>query len=256
MYNCRKGGLHISKVFRNYVLSLALRLVLLTAALCLYFTNSGLLGFSAMPRWDIGGGFLFAVWVVLAVGMVFRIVPNFRVTIGARKHYACSYSAAAMGKNGLFDDSGARKRLHKGALVSAVAWVVFNAALFTIQHLHGRLTQAAAVVLMLFYAVCDIVCILFFCPFRVFIMRNRCCAVCRIHNWDYIMICTPLILFPSVFSFSLLALSIAVLLRWEIALRKNPHFFIEETNENLRCERCDERLCMVRGGRAVGGNDK
>jgi hypothetical protein len=29
-------------------------------------------------------------------------------------------------------------------------------------------------------------------------------------------------------------------------LRKNPHFFMAETNENLRCSKCEDRLCLVR----------
>ena len=59
------------------------------------------------------------------------------------------------------------------------------------------------------------------------------------------MICTPLITFPGIYSYSLLLLSVAVMIRWEIALRKNPQYFMAETNEKLRCEQCDDKLCLV-----------
>ena len=44
----------------------------------------------------------------------------------------------------------------------------------------------------LFYGVCDMICILFFCPFQSWFLKNKCCCTCRIYNWDYAMMFTPL----------------------------------------------------------------
>jgi hypothetical protein len=142
----------------------------------------------------------------------------------------------------------------KGALLSAIAWIVGNAAVFLVLKLLRLFTSETMVLLLLVYTVCDVICILFFCPFQRFFLKNRCCTVCRIYNWDSIMITTPLILFPSPYSVSLVLLSLAVLLRWELAYDKNPHFFFEETNGNLACQSCTDRLCTVRkplGGRGT-----
>ena len=255
-----KGSAEISKMFRRHVIILVFRVLLLAASVYMYLSSNEKQGFNAMLRRGFSGVLLYAIWAVLVIGMLFRLIPNKRVAIGARKHYARSYQAApataaapavpatpathaANKESG--DAAAKRNRLHKGALVSALAWIAFNAAVFAALYISDMLTPAAAVVLMLVYAVCDIVCILFFCPFQAFFMRNRCCAQCRIHNWDYLMICTPLVLFPSIYSYSLLLTSAAVVIRWEIALRKNPHYFMAETNENLRCEQCDDKLCLV-----------
>jgi hypothetical protein len=176
--------------------------------------------------------------------MLYRIIPNKRIAIGARKHYACSYNAAPFRENAVITRT-MRKRLNKNVLLCAVIWILFNIILFFILSLCGILTSAAVIIIVLAYAVLDVVFIIFFCPFKLLFMRNKCCVVCRIYNWDYFMMCTPMILFPCVYSLSLLASSIAALLVWEISVYKNPHFFIEETNKNLCCKNCKERLCLL-----------
>ena len=50
------------------------------------------------------------------------------------------------------------------------------------------------------YGVCDIICILFFCPFQTWFMKNRCCTTCRIYNWDFAMLCTPFLLIPGFYN--------------------------------------------------------
>jgi len=219
------------------------RSLLLAAAVFLYFADREMLDFTAAFRGGFKGGFLLVVWVFLAVSMVFRIFPNRRIAMGARKHFSCSYDASPSATDGVVFTPAMRKSLNKGAFLSGLAWVLLNAAVYLALSALDMLSPAALVVLLLAYSVCDMVCILFFCPFRVFFMRNRCCVVCRIYNWDCFMICTPMVIFPSVFSLSLLLISVAVLLRWEIALRRNPEFFVEECNENLSCEKCRDKPC-------------
>ena len=240
------GGIPISKKYLRHVWTLVFLVLALAAALCLYFTDMEGLDFTTMSRKGIGRVFLCAVWAALVAVMLSRLVPNRRITMGARKHYSCSYRAAPLAEEVERRSPAIRKRLNRGAVVSALAWALFNTAVFLAQSVLGVLTPPAAVVVMLAYAVCGMVCTLFLCPFRLFFMRNRCCAVCRIHNWDCLMVCTPMVLFPSAYSLSLLALAVAVLLRWEIALRRKPHFFVEESNENLRCANCEERICHTR----------
>ena len=225
---------------------LVFRTALLAAATILYIADREKLDFSVMQRLNVGGALLCLVWAALVVGMLHRLIPNKRIAMGARKHYAGSSSDVIFASSVPVNTRTARKRLHKGALSSAVALIALNAAVFLILSLLDMLTPAAAFVIMLVYAVCDLLCILFFCPFRALFMRNRCCTVCRIYNWDYLMMCTPMVLFPSVYSISLLLVSAAVLIRWEIAVRKTPQFFIEDSNENLCCINCKDMVCRLR----------
>jgi hypothetical protein len=87
------------------------------------------------------------------------------------------------------------------------------------------------------------ICILFFCPFQTWFMKNRCCTTCRIYNWDFAMLCTPFLFVPSFYTWSLLLVSLVVLIHWEITYRRHPERFSERTNQSLRCQNCTEKLC-------------
>jgi hypothetical protein len=87
------------------------------------------------------------------------------------------------------------------------------------------------------------ICILFFCPFQTWFLKNKCCAACRIYNWDYAMMFTPLFFVRRDYAWSLLVLSVALLIRWEITFYRHPERFSENTNEYLQCKNCQERLC-------------
>ena len=83
------------------------------------------------------------------------------------------------------------------------------------------------------------------CPytFQTWFMKNKCCGTCRIYNWDYAMMFTPFFFLRNAYAWSLLAMSIVLLVRWEITFYKYPERFAENTNEYLRCRNCPEKLC-------------
>ena len=58
------------------------------------------------------------------------------------------------------------------------------------------------------------------------------------------MMFTPLLLIPHLYTWSLLAMSLGILARWEITLRLHPERFSEATNACLSCKSCDEKLCL------------
>ena len=218
-----------------------IRVLLLAAAVCFYFADRGKINFLKIFDLGFSGAFLWIIWVMLATEMLLRIFPNKFISMGARKHFAGSYKAAAYSEKTAAYTSVKAAALHKGAFLSALFWFSVSAVILIALFFSGILTPEAVTVLVLIYAVADLFFIAVFCPFRVLFMRNQCCVVCRIYNWDYFMMCAPMILFPGFYSISLVLLSVAVLLRWEISLQKNPHFFMRETNERLRCEQCTER---------------
>ncbi len=94
------------------------------------------------------------------------------------------------------------------------------------------------------FYVCDLICVLFWCPFRVFIMKNRCCTTCRIFNWDHLMMFTPLIYVKGFYCTSLVIFAVIVFLAWELMVYLHPERFDEGTNQSLRCSECTDRLCI------------
>ena len=79
-------------------------------------------------------------------------------------------------------------------------------------------------------------------------MKNKCCTTCRIYNWDYIMMFTPLLFLVAkpgpILHYILIALALVILIIWEITYKIHPERFTENTNENLTCKNCKEKLCQ------------
>jgi hypothetical protein len=57
------------------------------------------------------------------------------------------------------------------------------------------------------------------------------------------MMFTPLFFVMKPYTWGLLVLSVALLIRWEITFSRHPERFSEQTNEYLRCQNCTEKLC-------------
>ena len=48
---------------------------------------------------------------------------------------------------------------------------------------------------------------------------------------------------PNMYAWSLLGISLLLLLRWEITLHRFPERFSPKTNACLSCANCEEKLC-------------
>lgn len=182
--------------------------------------------------------FLMAIWLVYAVEMVLRFFPSRLESMGCEKQFPRHFSPTARAEV----PAAERRRHTKSALTVAAVWIVFNAAIGAL-YLTCVIDRGILLLISLAFSVCDMICILFFCPFQTLMMKNKCCVSCRIYNWDYAMMFTPLLLVRSAYTWSLLAISLALLLRWEITCRRHPERFSEATNHSLSCSRCREKLC-------------
>ena len=106
----------------------------------------------------------------------------------------------------------------------------------------GILNDSMIFMISVLFYVCDLICVLFWCPFRL-IMKNKCCTTCRIFNWDHLMMFTPMIYIDGFFSCSLLLTSIAVWMVWELFFMMYPERFWEHSNVALKCSECTDKLC-------------
>ncbi len=127
-----------------------------------------------------------------------------------------------------------------------VFWAALNAALAAVLHHLGVLDERVALLWSLFYFLFDMVCVVFWCPLQLFLMRNRCCTTCQIFNWDAIMVATPLAFMGGWFGGILIAVALVILVRWELAAIRHPERFDERTNARLSCAQCVDKLCYLR----------
>ena len=174
------------------------------------------------------------VWIVMIVEMVLRFFPSRFESMGCQKQFAVNYKPT--GETKPENQSG-----WVTALVAGV-WLALNGVIGILYFL-GVFDAGILIIIALIFAVCDIICILYFCPFQTWFMKNRCCTTCRIYNWDFAMMFTPLVFIPHPYTYSLLGCALILLLRWEITYKLHPERFSTKTNACLDCSNCKEKLC-------------
>jgi len=124
-------------------------------------------------------------------------------------------------------------------------WLSFN-AIWGFLYLFEVMDDIDLWMLAVFYFLCDYICILFFCPFQTFIMKNKCCVNCRIYDWGHFMMFTPMLFMKSFFSWSLFFTALIVLIRWEIVYAQNPQLFWSGSNQTLQCKNCKDKTCQLK----------
>ena len=177
---------------------------------------------------------IYVTWAVFVVEMIMRFFPSRYESPGCQKQFAGNYIKSGSTEIDISDNNS--------TVLIALIWIVFN-GIFGALNMAGVLDDGIMLLLCSAFSICDIVCILFFCPFQTWFMKNKCCSTCRIYNWDYAMMFTPLFFVRRTYAWSLLALSVALLIRWEVTFYLHPERFSEKTNDYLRCSNCTEKLC-------------
>ena len=175
------------------------------------------------------------IWIVFTAEMIMRFFPSRFESPGCQKQFAKNYVRTG-NTNIEIEDNNA-------VMLVALIWISFN-AVFGALHMMGILDDGIMLILCCAYSVCDLICILFFCPFQSWFLKNKCCSTCRIYNWDYAMMFTPFVFIPNIYTWSLLAMSLVLLARWEITLYMYPERFSDRTNANVQCRNCKEKLCQ------------
>ncbi|MBR5135170.1 MAG: hypothetical protein IKV35_06190 [Clostridia bacterium] len=229
-----------SKMRKAYIVRLICRAVIFVACIVLAVLKP--------TAFDIvSGGFftrfsLFHIlWVVWMIDMIQQLIPiKKHIPLGSQKLFrerfkpvreTPSYQAL---RNHVITTT---KRAYKIFLV----WAAAIAVIGVLYRLHVLSSTHLFLITVAFY-VCDLICVLVWCPFRLF-LKNRCCTTCRIFNWDHLMMFTPMLFINSFYSASLLAMAFAVWVLWELCVMMYPERFWERSNEALQCARCTDKLC-------------
>ena len=175
------------------------------------------------------------IWLVFMVEMILRFFPSHLESPGCQKQFRDNYISTGKTDIIIQDDNA--------TVIVAFIWIILNAGIGAL-YMTNIIDQGIMLLLSLAYSICDIICILFFCPFQSWFLKNKCCSTCRIYNWDYAMMFSPLFFVPGKYTWSLLLASVILLVRWEITVWKYPERFSENTNAYLKCTNCTEKLCV------------
>lgn len=233
----------MSKTRREYFARLVGRIVILAVCVLLWVVRPesfevllGMRFFSELSPLHL----LWALWVL---DMLFQLLPvgrHFTIAIGSQKLFATHFRPI-------------REKISKRALAEYITsttraaykvlllWGALIAGIGVLYYL-GVISRTGLFIISVVFYVCDLICVLIWCPFRL-IMKNKCCTTCRIFNWDHLMMFSPLIFAGGFYCISLVVMAAGAWLLWELCIMLYPERFCEMTNQALKCSECTDKLC-------------
>lgn len=219
----------------------AARCVILVACLCLTLAAPQQLdvlqgwGFFSQPS------LLHLLWLVWVGDMVLQLIPAKKnIALGSKKLFG-QYFTPAQVRHDLDSLKRYIVRTTKTAYKILILWAALIAVLGWM-YARAWIGNAGLFMVSVLFYVCDLICVLFWCPFRL-LLQNRCCTTCRIFNWDHMMMFTPMLFVNGFYAYSLIALALVVWIAWELSVVVHPERFWFMSNETLRCENCTDKLC-------------
>lgn len=241
--NCSKSDNKppVSPLRKRYIVRLIGRCVVLALSMILFFV--------APIEFDILNGFNFfkkfsvfhILWIIWCVDMICQLIPiKNHIPLGSQKLFRNRFQPIRKKVN----YSALKKYIRstsKSAWKVTLLWTALVCIIGILYFLKIIDKRIMLLISITFY-VCDLICVLIWCPFRL-ILKNRCCTTCRIFNWDHLMMFSPLIFVGGFYAWSLLGLSLAVVLVWELSVMIYPERFWEFSNDALKCSNCTDKLC-------------
>lgn len=198
----------------------------------IYFVLNGMNFFKTLSPLHL----LWAIWVV---DMFLQIVPiKNKVPVGSQKLFANHFRPI----RDKINHEALRSYIvatTKAAYKVFILWCLLIAGIGALYYF-GVIDQIGLFMISVLFYVCDLICVLIWCPFRL-IMKNRCCTT--IFNWDHLMMFSPLIFTNGFFTSSLLIMSVIAWLVWELCVMMYPERFWDHSNAALQCAECTDKLC-------------
>lgn len=186
---------------------------------------------------------LHLLWFVWMLDMLWQIVPikkHLVIALGSQKHFGFRFRA--MKEN--FSNQALRRYIVDTTKAAYKVFVIWAAAVGIISLLRGFdiLNDTILFLIAVLFYVCDLICVLIWCPFRL-IVKAKCCTTCRIFNWDHLMMFSPMLMIRGFYSGTLILMAFADWLLWELCVMMYPERFWEQSNAALRCANCTDKLC-------------
>ncbi len=237
----RKRKEPMSKTRKTYWVRLFLRILILLGVFALYFLRPE--QFDVLHGIDFFHSFsvLHILWLIWILDMIWQLAPvGKNISLGSQKLFKQRFKPIRDKIN------YEALRTHiinttKSAYKVFLLWIALISIIGVLYFLDVLSAAHLLLISVLFY-VCDLICVLVWCPFRL-IMKNRCCTTCRIFNWDHLMMFTPMLFINGFYSATLLLVAFAVWVLWELCVMMYPERFWEHSNASLKCSECTDKLC-------------
>lgn len=230
----------LTPVTKRYLRDLSIRLAVFLLIAVPYLVDRTALDFTAPGPLPFS---LLLLWLGVLSSMLVQLNPKSSLTTGCLKQYPAGFVPVPDYRQDQLIQ--AIRLQNRGAVKVAAVWLAVNLSFGTLYHF--RVLGIPDLVFLCALAfLCDLVCVLFFCPFQTFLMKNRCCVNCRIFAWGSWMMAAPLMCVFHWYAQSLFWTGVLVLVFWEVRFRRHPERFWSGSNRSLQCGSCKEQLCRYK----------
>ena len=184
---------------------------------------------------------LHLLWLIWVVDMIQQIIPiKNRLPLGSMKLFSSRFKPT----KDKINHEALREYIVTTTKAAYKVFILWCALLAVIGILYFSevLNKPMLFLISVTFYVCDLICVLIWCPFRL-MMKTRCCTTCRIFNWDHLMMFSPMTFMGGFYGVSLLVLAITAWLVWELCVMMYPERFWDKSNLALKCSECTDKLC-------------
>lgn len=226
-----------------YLIKFAMRLSAFAVMIYLYIRDKKQFFKYTTASVKDGINFMHIMWCVFMGLMILHLIPAGFLSMGACKCRKSSYVS-----NPDYSEYELLKFVHDEnikAMRSMICWLVGLGIIGTLYFM-GILGKPELILLVGFFFICDYICILIFCPFQTFGLKDRCCVNCRIYDWGHFFMFSPMVFIDTFYSRSLFYMGTAVLVHWEFIWTNHPERFWFGSNQTLNCKNCTDKTCQIK----------
>ena len=175
---------------KKYIARLVLRSMILLLCIGVYFVYPESFWILEGMNFFRGFSVFHILWVIWVIDMIQQIIPiKNKLPLGSMKLFSSRFRPI-------------REKVNYEALRSYIVtttrsaykvFILWCGLLAVIGGLYyaGILNKPILFLISVVFYVCDLICVLIWCPFRG-MMKTRCCTTCRIFNWDHMMMFSPM----------------------------------------------------------------
>lgn len=174
------------------------------------------------------------VWAIFVIDILVVMIPRFSKYSPSGKHLKKFFKEVPYKKEDLFNYV---KTMNFRALLTLFLYIIFLGVVGFL-YFSNYINRNHIFLLVITLNFIDYFSINTWCIFHKIFIRNRCCNVCRIYNWDHFLKFGPFIFILEFRAWSLFILGLLALLQWEISYALYPERFTDISNEGLRCNQC------------------
>ena len=231
----------MSPTRKRYIARLVGRTIVLAACAAACFLRPEYYDILHGMNFFCGFSLLHILWLIWVADMVLQIIPiKNQLPLGSQKLFANRFKPIRDKIN-----SAALRRYitttTRGAYKVFILWCTLIGVIGLL-YFTGVINKTGLFMISVLFYVCDLICVLIWCPFRL-LMKTRCCTTCRIFNWDHLMMFSPLIFMGGFYALSLVTLAVLAWLVWELCVMLYPERFWDQSNAALKCSECTDKLC-------------